>query len=191
MGMLTKTVTVALEQEIITGGELYAMGDIGRTELVQGEIIRLMPTGHSHGYIEALLAALLVMFVRKHKLGRVLTGEVGVYTERDPDTVRGMDVAFISNERLAEVTSKSYLDVAPELVVEVMSPDDRWTVIQQKLAEYFTIGVQLIWVVDPRLEQVHVYRSLTDIERLTNEDMLTGGEVLPGFELSVAELFAG
>ena len=191
MDALTKTMNTALEKETITGAELYAMGDIGRTELVRGEIIRLMPTGHPHGYIEAMIAALLVMFVRKHRLGRVLTGEVGVYTEHDPDTVRGMDVAFISHERLAQVKSKSYLDVAPELVVEVMSPDDRWSEVQQKLAEYFAVGVQLIWVVDPRLEQVHVYRSLTDIDRLTNEDNLTGGEVLPGFAVPVAELFAG
>jgi Uma2 family endonuclease len=191
MSIITKTTTTVLEKETVTGEELYAMGDIGRTELVRGEIIQLMPTGYPHGFIEVIIAALLHVFVQKHKLGRVLGGEVGVYTERNPDTVRGMDVAFISNERLAQVESKSYLDVAPELVVEVMSPDDRWSEVQQKLAEYFAVGVQLIWVIDPRLEDVHVYHSLTDMERLTIGDRLTGSEVLPGFEVDVAELFAG
>lgn len=191
MDMNTKMAAISLEKETMTGPELYEMGDIGPAELVKGEIVELMPTGHPHGYIEAIIAALLVMFVRKQKSGRVLTGEVGVYTERNPDTVRGMDVAFISNERLSQVKSKSYLDVAPELVVEVMSPDDRWSSVQEKLAEYFAIGVKLIWVIDPRLEQVHVYRSLTEVERLTSDDNLTGGEVLPSFEVTVAELFAG
>ena len=188
--MLTETTRTVLQKETITGEELYAMGDIGRTELVKGEIVRLMPTGHPHGYIEVIISALLHYFVMKRKLGRVLGGEVGLYTRRNPDTVRGMDVAFISNERLAKVTSKSFLDVAPELVVEVMSPDDRWSIVQEKLAEYFAVGVQLIWVVDPRLEEVHVYRSLTDVERLTSKDILTGGVILSGFEVAVTDLFA-
>ena len=189
MDILAKTNTAILQKETITGEELYAMGDIGRTELVKGKIIRLMPTGHPHGYIEVIISALLHYFVMKHKLGRVLGGEVGVYTKRNPDTVRGMDVAFISNERLARVASHSFLDVAPELVVEVMSPDDRWSMIQEKLREYFAIGVQMIWVIDPRLEEVHVYHSLTEVEILVVGDTLMGKDVLPRFEVAVAELF--
>jgi Uma2 family endonuclease len=174
---------------LITGEELAAMGNIGRTELVKGEIIYLMPTGHPHSFYEGNMTGFLFAFVRKHQLGRVLPGEVGIYTHRQPDTVRGANVAFISHERLAQVQSKSFLDVCPELIVEVMSPDDAWSEVHEKLEEYFTVGAQLIWVVDPRRQRLHVYRSLTDLEILTTQDTLTGGEVLPGFQVAVAELF--
>ena len=76
-----------------------------------------------------------------------------------------------------------------QLVVEILSPDDSWSEVNEKLEEYFAIGVQTIWVADPRREQVYVYRSLTEIERLSVEDTLSGGEVLPDFSVPVAELF--
>jgi Uma2 family endonuclease len=173
----------------ITGEELLAMGDIGRLELVKGEIIEHRPTGQLHGYIEALITALLFNFVRQNKLGRVISGETGIYTGRNPDTVRGMDVAFISNKNVSRLEGTGFLDVAPELVVEVMSPSDRWTEIQEKLAEYFNIGVQLVWLVDPQLEQIHVYRSLDDAARLTADNDLTAPEILPGFSVPVSEIF--
>jgi len=171
------------------GEELFAMGDIGRSELVRGELIRMPPAGHPHGYIEFNIGGVLYAFVRQHKLGRVLGGEVGIYTQRDPDTVRAADAAFISNARLAQVRSKSYLDVAPELVVEVLSPEDAWSTVMEKLEEYFAIGVRLIWVADPRRQRLHVYRSLTDVESVGVGDELPGGDVLPGFRAPVAELF--
>jgi Uma2 family endonuclease len=194
--MLTETTTItptvvkiSSPPTLITGEELAAMGDIGRTELIKGEIIHLMPTGHPHGFYEVNLATFLNVFVRTHKLGRVLGGEVGIYTHRQPDTVRGADIAFISHERLAQVQSKSFLDVCPELIVEIMSPDDTWSEVHEKLEEYFAVGARLIWVVDPRRQKLHIYRSLTDVEILTVQDTLTGGEVLPDFQVPVAELF--
>ena len=174
---------------VMTGEDLFELGDIGRTELIKGELVRMPPTGHPHGYVKVNFAAILRTFVRQHKLGRVMGGEVGIYTHRDPDTVRGADIVFISNERLAQVQSTSYLDVAPELTVEVTSPDDRWYAIDDKLTEYFEIGVQIVWVASPQRQQVHVYRSLTEIEILTAADTLSGNSVLPGFSVPVAELF--
>jgi Uma2 family endonuclease len=173
----------------MTGKGLFALGDIGRAELVKGELIRMRPHEYRHGLIEVNFGAVLGIHVDQHKLGRVLSGEVGIYTSRNPDTVRGADVAFISNERLAQVQSQSYLDVAPELIVEVLSPDDSWSEVNEKLEEYFAIGVQVVWAADPRRQQVHVYRSLTEIERLAAGDTLSGGEVLPGFSVPVSELF--
>ena len=177
------------DKRAITAEELLTLGDIGRTELVRGRIIHLMPTGHPHGYIEVLISALLYNFVKLHKLGRVLGGEIGIFTRRDPDSVRAADAAFISTERYAQVQSTSFLDVCPELLVEILSPDDTWSHMHEKLAEYFSVDARLIWVIDPRLEQVHAYRSLDDVTRLTRQDQLGGGDVLPGFQVSIDELF--
>jgi Uma2 family endonuclease len=174
----------------VTGDELYRMGDLGRTELVKGEIVRMSPTGFTHGRIENRIGRVLGNFVSKQALGEVVSGEVGIYTGRNPDTVRAADVAFISNERMAQIKSKSYLDVAPELVIEVMSPDDAWSDLMEKLDEYFTCGVKLAWVIDPRTQQVYVYHAVTQVERFTMKDTLSGGDVLPGFSVPVAELFA-
>ena len=149
-----------------------------------------MPPGYEHGLIETKIVSILYNFVQQHNLGHVMSGEAGVYTHRDPDTVRGMDAAFISDQRLAQAKSKSYLDVAPELLLEILSPSDLWSEVNDKLAEYFAIGVQLVWIVNPKRQEVHAYRSPTELEILTAPDTLSGGEVLPGFTIGVAELFA-
>ena len=175
---------------LITGEALAEMGDIGRNELVEGRIVLMSPTGWRHGKYESRFDYFLSIFVDEHNLGEVLVGEVGLYTQRNPDTVRGADVIFISRERLAKVKSASFLDVAPELIVEIMSPDDRWINVKQKLKEYFTIGVDIVWVVDPSDKTVSVYRSLTEVQILAENDTLSGEDILPGFELSVASLFA-
>ena len=177
-------------QSLVTGEELAEMGDIGRCELVEGEIIMRSPTGWRHGDFELRLGRALGNFVEEYGRGKVLVGEVGIYTRRNPDTVRGADVIFISHTRLAQVKSPSYLDVAPELVIEVMSPDDRWTEVNQKIREYFAMGVTLVWVVDPPVKTVWVYRSLADMRILGASEVLSGEEVLPGFSIPVASLFA-
>ena len=173
----------------VTGEELLAMGDIGRSELIEGEIIQIAPTGDEHGYIESNIDTALKPFVRERKLGRVMTGEVGIYIRRNPDTVRGADVAFISNERYAQRGKSAFLDVAPDLVVEVMSPDDRWSEVMKKLGEYFSIGVRLVWVVEPETQTVYAYRSLTDVRCFTRDEILVGDDILPEFALPVAEIF--
>lgn len=174
----------------ITGEDLARLGDIGPSELIKGEIVYMSPTGFWHGSVEGRISRIVGNFVSAQGLGEVFSGEVGIYTQRNPDTIRAADVGFVSRGRLAQVKSKSYLDVAPELVVEILSPDDRWSDLTDKLDEYFAIGVNVIWVVDPRRKQVYVYRSVTDVQRLSVEETLTGGEALPSFSVPVAELFA-
>jgi Uma2 family endonuclease len=175
--------------ELITAEQLLAMGNIGRCELVEGRIIMLSPTGGQHGIIEGRFYKALDAFVTPRHLGLVMVGEVGIYTRRHPDTVRGADALYISNERAAKWSGKGYLDVAPDLVVEVMSPDDRWIEITQKLREYFQIGVRLVWVAEPSARLVYAYRSLTDVRQLGENDTLSGDDVLPGFSVPVAGLF--
>ena len=178
------------EKTRVTGEELLAMGDIGPCELVEGEIVKMSPTGEKHGIVEVNLSGELRAFVRERKLGRVSGGETGIYIRRNPDTVRGADVIFISNERLEKRGSSGFIDVAPDLVVEIMSPEDRWSKVMKKLGEYFSIGVRLIWVIDPETESAYAYRSLTDVRHLIKTDALTGDDVLPGFRVTVGELFA-
>ncbi|MEW6363871.1 MAG: Uma2 family endonuclease [Acidobacteriota bacterium] len=175
--------------ELITGEALEKMPDMGRCELVEGRIVTMSPTGQAHGECEGNFYDHIRSFVRARRLGRVSVGEVGIYTRRSPDSVRGADVLFISNERYAQKKSRSFLDVAPDLVVEVLSPEDRWSEVMQKLREYFSIGVRLIWVADPESRTVYAYRSLTDIREFTLNDELPGDDVLPGFSVKVAELF--
>ena len=176
------------KKRLITGEEFFSM-DEEWVELVKGEIIHMPPPGYIHAFTEHNFSRILGNHVRQHKLGYVMVGEGGVYTERKPDTVRGTDVAFISHERLAKVQSQTYLDVAPELIVEVLSPNDRWSNVTDKLEEYFVIGVKVVWVADPRKKYIYVYRSPTEMERLTANDDLADDEVLRGFRVPVAEFF--
>jgi Uma2 family endonuclease len=174
----------------VTGEELFAMGNIGPCELVEGEIIKMSPTGEKHGIIEFNLGGELRALVRRHQLGRVSGGEVGIYTRRHPDSVRGAEIVFISNERLAQRGVTGFMDVAPDLVVEIMSPDDRWNEVMRKLEEYLGIGVRLVWIVDPETESVFAYRSMTDVRRFEKNETLTADDVLPGFAVPVEELFS-
>jgi Uma2 family endonuclease len=173
----------------VTGKQLLSMGDIGRIELVNGKIIKLPFNEYFHASRVVLIGSLLFNFVNQKNLGRVLGGETGIYTRRNPDTVRGVDIAYISNERMSQAQETGFLDIAPELIVEIMSPSDRWIDIQEKLAEYFYIGVQLVWLVDPQLEQIHVYHSMDNVSRLTAENQLTAPEILPGFSIPISEIF--
>jgi Uma2 family endonuclease len=182
--------TPATEEPLITGEDLARMGDIGRCELIDGRIVPMNPTTPRHGQIEVRIAAALEAFVRPRKLGRVLAGEVGLYTRRGPDRVRGADVLFIASETFQKRSaSLAFLDVAPELVVEVLSPEDRAIDLNEKLREYFEIGVRLVWVADPKARAVYVYRSPTDMRECGDAAQLTGNDVLPGFEVPVASLF--
>jgi len=182
--------SVRPRDSLITGEDLLEMGDVGPCELVEGRVVSMAPTGGEHGRVEIRIASVLDHFVRDRRLGHVLGGEVGIYTRRRPDTVRGADVCFISHERYAALHRPTgFLDVAPDLVVEVLSPDDRVSDPIQKLREYFAIGVRLVWVADPGARAVFAYRSLTDVREFRETDRLPGDDVLPGFEVPVAQLF--
>ena len=178
------------DESLISGEELYDLGDKERAELIEGKIRTMPPTGFMHGDVELTIGSLLRDFVTQNQLGRVMTGEVGIYTRRNPDTVRGADILYISHNRLQQVKSDSYLDVAPELIVEVLSPNDLWVEVNTKLEEYFSIGVDLVWIADPDKRRLHVYTSIAGISILNEEDSVRGGSVLPGFECQVKELFS-
>ncbi|HEY9403107.1 MAG TPA: Uma2 family endonuclease [Pyrinomonadaceae bacterium] len=178
--------------QLMTAEELLAMPRDGfRYELVEGELKRMSPAGHSHGRIAMRLAIPLGKFIADNNLGAVYAAETGFKLKSNPDTVRAPDVSFIRQERVEQVgDTEGFWPGAPDLAVEVNSPGDRVGEVEEKVREWLSAGAQLVWVVSPKLRVVTVYRSLTDIRTLTETDTLDGGEVVPGFQFPVAELFA-
>jgi Uma2 family endonuclease len=177
------------EERLITGEELLRRPDLNPCELVDGRVVPTMPTGDEHGDVEAELLTRLRVYSKETQRGRAVGGEVGIYIRRNPDTVRAADVIFISKERDLRPRAKGYFEIVPELAVEVLSPDDRMSRLREKLRDYFSAGVQVVWVVDPALRRVLVHRSLTDVTVLNDREILTDEELLPGFSVAVAELF--
>lgn len=178
--------------KLVTADELWAKPDDGwRYELVKGELIRMSPTGQEHGVVTLNLSSPLHAFVKANKLGLVHAAETGFILAHDPDTVRAPDIAFISRERYEKVgRTVKYWDGPPDLVAEVLSPSDTARKVEDKVANWLEAGTRMLWLVNPKLRTVTVYRSLTEISVLTEKDTLSGGDVVPGFQISVAEIFA-
>lgn len=179
------------QERLMTGEELARHPELEPCELVNGRVVPMAPAGEHHGGVEFDLAFELVAYARRTGRGRAVGGEVGIYTSRNPDTVRAADAIFISHERRARRGSSVFLDVAPELVVEIRSPDDRPGEMKTKIREYLAIGVDRVWIVDPRRRQVQIYRSPEQVETLEMGDTLRDNEILPGFSLPLSDLFRG
>jgi len=177
------TQPLAIERERLYTAEeaLSIRGTSGRWELIEGRIVEMGEewTGGEHGVYESNFSRILGNYAYEKQTGKVLVGQVGIYISRNPDTVRAADVLYISNERYAQMKSSSALDVAPEMVVEVMSPNDTWDDVIEKLRDYFLIGVRVVWVVSPKSHSVFAYRSLTDVREFGKDDELTADDVLP------------
>ena len=136
------------------------------------------------------MAAALKQFVRTQNPGVVMASEVGVFTGRNPDTVRAPDVLFLSHERDAlRRPPQGFLDVAPELTIEILSPTDRPDQVPRELDEYFAAGVRLVWVIDPATRTVQVHHGRGEPLSLASGAVVTGEAVLPGFEVPVADIF--
>lgn len=176
--------------KLMTAAELYELPDTERFELIRGELVEMAPPGFDHGDIASELISRLRMYAREHDLGRVST-ESGFLLEHDPDLVLAPDVAFVRADRLPPRDERrGYLPLAPDLVVEVISPSDRAGQVLAKVNLYLTSGVPLLWLVDPEAQTVTVFTPDSPARVLSAPDTLTGGEVLPGFELPIHELFS-
>jgi Uma2 family endonuclease len=162
-----------------------------RYELVRGELRTMPPASHGHGGIAGLFHIKLGNYVLEHKLGRVYSAETGFLLTRNPDTVRAPDIAFIRQERVsAQEGPGGYWPGAPDLAAEVISPGDLYTEVAEKVEDWLDAGTRMVVVIDPRKRHVTIYRSKTEVEFLTEADTLNGGEVVPGWQLPVAEIFA-
>jgi Uma2 family endonuclease len=183
---------MSTEVQLMTADELLAMPDDGFVyELIKGELIKVSPPpGHEHGLIAMNIAGLLYEYVKKNGLGNVYAAETGFLLEQDPDTVRAPDAAFVRRERIQKAGPvKGYWIGPPDLAVEVISPSDTVGRIEGKVAKWLESGTNLVWVVSPKMRTVTVYRSLTEIVVLTEKDMLDGGDVVPGFQIKITEIF--
>jgi len=179
------------EPRFITADELLRMPRDGiRRELIDGEIHITAPAGEEHGAIAGNLLAELGHYVRRHRLGQVYTAETGFKIRVDPDTVLCPDAAFVRRERLDEVKiGKGFRAGAPDLVVEVVSPGDSSNEVEAKVLKWLGAGCAMVIVASPFRRAASVYRSPTDVALLTEDDVIDGGDVVPGWTLSLNELF--
>jgi len=175
----------------VTAEDFYNLPDHGgHNELVKGEIVPTSPAGTQHGKIAMRIGCYIGNHVEEHSLGEVYAAETGFTIEEDPDTVRAPDAAFVARDRIPpEGEPAGFWKIAPDLVVEVVSPFDQIGDVQAKITEYLRAGVRLVWLVEPQTRTVTVYKSLDDARILLREDTLDGGDVLPGFTLPLAKLF--
>jgi Uma2 family endonuclease len=177
--------------QVITADELIRMTGEVRRELVKGELRTMAPAGFDHGAIIDNLQFRLSQHVRAHKLGVILGAETGFKLAKNPDTVRGADIAFIAARRLPPGSRPmGYWEGAPDLAVEVLSPSDTVEEIEEKVDDYLSAGARLVWVVNPRRKTVTIHRTGADPVIRREQDSLDADDVVPGFVCRVEEIFA-
>lgn len=179
--------------QLMTADEFLARPRKGcRSELIEGELIEMQPAGFFHGFTSNLLGAALTVHVRQHDLGAILAAETGFKVATNPDTILAPDVGFVVKERLpADLSTlvKFFLG-APDLAVEVVSPGDTYEEVDTKTARYLDAGTRLVWIVRPRHKRVEVHRADGTSGLLSQNEMLSGEGVVPGFEILIAQIFS-
>ena len=176
----------------------YPQPDNQRTELVRGRLVVREPAGVLHGEYAARIVIAIGSYLRSDRdargaqetRGRVVTCDTGFTLARNPDTVRAPDVAYDSRERWDGPLPQGFGDFAPDIAVEIQSPSDRPGAVLAKVGEWLEAGAQLVWVIEPVRREVAVYSADGSHKRLNETAQIDGGTVLPGFSVSVAELFA-
>ncbi len=180
---------MATATRLLTAEDVFNLPSDLRCELIDGVLIEMSPPGPEHGMIAATIARFLGNHAVSQRLG-IVFGEAGFILRRGPDTVRAPDAAFIRAERVPPTgPPKTFWETAPDLIVEVVSPNDTPAEVQAKIHTWIEAGVQLAWVVYPATHRVVVVRSLQERVELTEEDTLSGEDVLPGFMCAVHEIF--
>jgi Uma2 family endonuclease len=176
--------------KLYTAEDLLRMPDDAWFELIEGELVEVSPSSGKSSAIGALITSLILGFVRERGFGYV-TGENGGFILRsDPDTVIAPDVGFVQKARYPDgLPDRGYLDVRPDLAVEVISPNDEPGDMRRKQRLYEQAGVPLVWWVDPKTRSVTVRQAGAEPVTLTQGDELDGGNILPGFRVSVSEIF--
>ena len=183
--------TVPVGEKLLTADEFLRLCEqrVIKGELVKGVVQETVSANGEHSEVAAALALAFGNHVRPRRLGRVAGSDAGVLLERGPDTVREPDVVFISAETLPlDVKVRGFYEVVPDLVVEIVSPNDSPAYVAQRVAMWQSFGVPLVWTVYPvaRTVAVHPLNGTTMI--YTEDDTLDGGAVLPDFRCVVREI---
>jgi Uma2 family endonuclease len=183
---------MAVVRQQVTADELLLMPDDGfRYELVQGELRQMNPAGNVHGRVTMSFAWRLARYVDDNQLGTVYAAETEFRLASDPDTVRAPDVAFVSRACIEDVSEvEGFWPKAPDLAVEVVSPGDTYAEVEEKVFAWLEAGTKMVVVINLRQRSATVFKSSTDIIALAEADVLAGGDIVPGFELAVREIFA-
>lgn len=178
-------------QRLLTIEEYALLPDDGfATELVRGRIVEMPPAKPRHGRVCALTTVTLTHFAEERDRGQVFSNDTGIITRRNPDSLRGADVAFYSYVRLPKgPIPEGYLQVAPEAVFEVKSPDDRWKDILEKVSEYLAAGVLVVCVLDPAESLAYVYRADGAPQTFSGDQVLELPEPLAEFRVPVSRFF--
>ena len=183
---------MAQETRAISADELLHMPDDGyKYELVAGRLRKMTPAGSLHGVVGMRLAIALGAYVDDQHLGVLFAADTGFKLASNPDTVRAPDIAFVARERIpAGGIPTAYWPGAPDLAVEVLSPTDVRSEVDEKIDEYLRSGVRLVWFVNPFERRVTVHRPGKEPLVLEEHDSVDGRDVLPGFSYPLARLFA-
>lgn len=177
--------------QLMTAEELLLLPRGGfRYELLKGELKKMSPAGSEHGAIIVNVTLLVGQHVKSKKLGVVFGAETGFKIEENPDTVLAPDVAFVRRERIPETgIPKKYWPGAPDLAVEVLSPGDTVSEVDEKVDKWLASGASAVWIVNPKRRSVTVYRAQNDAVILMENDELDGQDIVPGFRCRIAEIF--
>ena len=164
-----------------------------RLELVEGKIVEMSQPTWNHGIVTMRLAVKIAIHAEANDLGEVPASDTGFILERNPygrDTVRGMDIAFVSKSRIPDARGISWLALGPDLAVEVISPGNTAGDIQRKVQQLLRAGTRLIWLVYPDTRMVEAHTP-DGAKTFREDDTLSGGDALPGFEIRVGDIFPG
>jgi Uma2 family endonuclease len=177
--------------KLITAEELWALPNNARRELVRGEVRTMAPAGFEHGAVIMNIAVPLGVYVKARQLGVVLGAETGFVLRRNPDIVRGADVAFVERSRIPTTGLPiKFWEGSPDLVVEVVSPGDTVEEVEEKVDDYLSAGTRMVWVANPKRKTVTVHRPGAQPTVLRLDDFIDGGDVVPDFRLAVVDVFA-
>ena len=179
------------KNKLLTAEDLLRLSSQGvKGELIRGVLQETVSVGRVHARIAIRIGGEFDRHVRRNRLGQVGGSDGGVLIERNPDTVREPDVYFVSAERLPlDDQSDGYLEVVPELVVEIVSPNDVQQDVREKIEMWLEHGVSMALEVRPATRAIVVHRPGASAVALTSNDVLDGGDVLPGFSLPLSEIF--
>jgi len=180
---------VSTTQQTTTAEQLLQAQDLGRCELVQGELLLRTLTGFEHGCVVMRITTELYSFVKQNALGEVAGVRTGFQISHHPDTVRVCNIGFIRAQRVPTSVVKGFFQGPPDLAVEVLSPEDRAGKVMAKVQDWLRAGCRAVWVVDPDCQTVTIYDDQQRTATLTTSDELVGGDLVPGFRLPVAEIF--